>query len=45
MEIRRRYKKFYIKIFKYFINSKCNLIIDNIFYSKIFFLIGAEGGI
>ena len=32
-------------IFKYLVDSKCGLIINNIFYSKIFFLIGAEGGI
>ena len=45
MEVWRRYKKLYRKIFKYLVDSKCNLITYNIFSSEIFFLIGAEGGI
>jgi hypothetical protein len=45
MEIWRNYKKFYRKVFKYLIDSKCNRIVNNFFYNKIFILIGAEGGI
>jgi hypothetical protein len=32
MEIWRRYKKFYRKVFKYLIDSKCNRIVNNFFY-------------